>query len=45
MVNKGVMAYMNQSKALNQLEMSTNELLDIKTTLDEFAIVAVTDKR
>ena len=39
------MAYMNQSKALNQLEMSTNELLDIKTTLDEFAIVAVTDKR
>ena len=36
---------MNKSKALNQLEMSTTELLDIKTALDEFAIVAVTDKR
>jgi len=36
---------MNKSTALNQLKMSTNELLDIKTALDEFAIVAVTDKR
>lgn len=37
-------AYM-KSKALNHLEMSTTELLDIKTALDEFAIVAVTDRR
>ena len=39
------MAYINKSKALDQLEMSITELMDIKTALDESVIVAVTDRR
>ena len=39
------MAYINKSQALDQFEMSTTELMDIKTALDESAIVAATDRR
>ena len=34
-----------KSKALDQLDMSITELMDIKTALDESAIVAVTDRQ
>ena len=40
-----VMPYKSRSKALDKLEMSIAELTDIKTALDESAIVAVTDKK
>lgn len=40
-----VVPKLNKNKALDKLEMSTTELMDIKTALDESAIVAVTNKR